>query len=92
MEHRKEPGAAHQALMSELRGVVGKFDAQGMPGVERIAILAQLIGQEICDLPRGLPFGPAEILQSVAANIEQGNRVAAGKGTGNGLLGFGGRV
>ena len=45
MEHRKEPGAAHQALMSELRGVVGKFDAQGMPGVERIAILAQLIGQ-----------------------------------------------
>lgn len=87
MQHRKEPGAAHQALMTELRGVVGRFDAQGMPGVERIAILAQLIGQEIHDLP----FGPAEILQSVAANIEQGNRVAAGKGTGNGLLGFGGR-
>lgn len=89
MQHRKEPGAAHQALMTELRGVVGRFDAQGMPGVERIAILAQLIGQEIHDLPPG-PFGAAEILHSVAANIEQGNRTASG-GTGSGLLGFGGR-
>lgn len=91
MQHRKEPGAAHQALMTELRGVVGRFDAQGMPGVERIAILAQLIGQEIHDLPAGLPFGPGEILHSVAANIEQGNRTASG-GNASGLLGFGGRV
>lgn len=90
MQHRKEPGAAHQAFMAELRGVVGRFDANGMPGIERIAILAQLIGQEIHDLPAGLPFGPGEILHSVAANIEQGNRMAAG-GTANGLLGFGGR-
>lgn len=90
MQHCKEPGAAHQALMAELHGVVGRFDAQGMPGVERIAILAQLIGQEICHLPKSVPYGPAEILHSVAANIEQGNRTAAG-GNANGLLGFGGR-
>lgn len=90
MQHRKEPGAAHQAFMAELRGTIGRFDAQGMPGVERIAILAQLIGQEIHDLPKGLPFGPGEILHSVAANIEQGNRTAAG-GDASGLLGLGGR-
>lgn len=90
MHYRKQPGAAHQAFMTELRGVVGRFDANGMPGIERIAILAQLIGQEIHDLPAGLPFGPAEILHAVAANIEQGNRTASG-GTASGLLGFGGR-
>jgi len=88
MQHRKEPRAAHQALMTELRGVVARFDAQGVPGVERIAVLAQLIGQEIHDLPPGLPFGAGEILHSVAANIEQGNRTASG-GNPSGLLGFG---
>jgi hypothetical protein len=91
MQHRKEPGAAHQSLMRGLRAVVEQHGANGMPGVERIAVLAQLIGQEIHDLPRGLPFGPAEILQSVAANIEAGNRKAAG-GSETGLLGFGART
>lgn len=91
MQHQKEPGAAHQAFMAEMRGVVGRFDANGMPSVERIAILAQLIGQEIADLPKGVPYGPAELLHAVAANIEMGNRTAAG-GTASGLLGFGGRA
>jgi len=85
MHHSKEPGAAHQALMSEMRGVCGRFDAAGMPGIERIAILAQLIGQEICDLPKNVPYSGAEILQSVSANIVQGNR-AAGGGAASGLL------
>lgn len=78
MPHRKEPGAAHQAFMTELHGLCGRFDAGGMLGIERIAILAQLIGQEICDLPKGTPYGSAEILHAVAANIAQGNRTAAG--------------
>lgn len=90
MQHQREPGAAHQALMAELRGVIGRFDLEGMPAVERIAILAQLIGQEIADLPKSVPYGPAELLHAVAANIEMGNRTAAG-GVQSGLLGFGGR-
>lgn len=89
MQHRKEPGAAHQSLMANLRGVVEQHAAQGMPGVERIAVLAQLIGHEIAGLPEGLPSGPSEILQSVAANIGAGNRVALGKSDASGLLGFG---
>lgn len=89
MQHRKEPGEAHAALMRELHGVVDKFDAQGMAGIERIAILGQLIGQEIARLPKGTPYGPQELLASVAANIEAGNRVGMGKAAGNGgLLGF----
>lgn len=89
MHHSKDPGAAHQAFMAELRGTCGRFDIQGMPGIERIAILAQLIGQEIHDLPAGLPYGAPQILHSVAANIAQGNCMASG-GTATGLLGFGG--
>lgn len=91
MNHRKEPGDAHQSFLRNLRGVVEQHDAQGMPGIERIAILAQLIGQEIADLPKGTPYGPQELLASVAANIEAGNRVASGKTqSSSGLTGFGG--
>lgn len=80
MQHRKEPGAAHQALITELGGVAQRFAAGGMPGIERIAVMAQLIGQEIADLPADVPYSSAEILRSVAANIEQGNKVAARAG------------
>lgn len=90
MDHRKEPGEAHAALMRELHAVVDKFDANGMAGIERIAILGQLIGQEIARLPKDTPYGPNELLASVAANIEAGNRVGMGKAQGSGgLLGFG---
>ena len=78
MFNRKEPGAAHNALITELRGVSTKFADAGMPGIERIAVLAQLIGQEIADLPGSTLYGPTEILRSVAANIEAGNRQASG--------------
>lgn len=92
MEHRKEPGEAHAALMRELHGVVDRFGDNGMPGIERIAILGQLIGQEIAALPKDTPYGPNELLASVAANIEAGNRVGTGKSSGSngsGLLGLG---
>ncbi len=90
MEHRKEPGEAHAALMRELHEVVDRFDTNGMPGIERIAILGQLIGQEIARLPKNTPYGPQELLASVAANIEAGNRVGMGKASsnGSGLVGF----
>lgn len=77
MPHRKEPGAAHQALIAELGGVSNRFGAAGMPGIERIAVLAQLIGQHIADLPADVPFTGVDVLRSVAANIEVGNRMAA---------------
>lgn len=91
MSYRKEPGAAHHALMTDLRGVVDRFDAQGMPGVERIAVLAQLIGAEIHRLPKDVPYGPDELLASVAGNITAGNEAARGRApTNGGLLGLGG--
>lgn len=76
MKHHKEPGAAHHALANDLSGVVQRFDAQGMPAVERIAVLAQVIGRQITLVEPGL-FTPAELLQSIAANIAAGNQAAA---------------
>lgn len=79
MQHRKEPGAAHHALMTELNGVVKRFDDNGMPVVERIAVLAQVIGRQILLVEPGA-YTPAELLQSVAANITAGNQAAQGSG------------
>lgn len=90
MDHRKEPSEAHAALMTELHALADRFGQNGMPGVERIAVLSQFIGQEIARLPKDVPYGPQELLASVAANIEAGNRVASGKTQANGrLVGFG---
>lgn len=75
MQHHKQPAEAHHALMTEINGVVQKFDANGMPALERIAVLAQVIGRQILLVEPGL-FTPAELLQSVAANIAAGNEAA----------------
>lgn len=76
MQHRKDPGESHHALMRDLAGIAARYDAQGMPGVERIAVLAQFIGREIAALPKDVPYGPQELLVSVARNIEAGNRAS----------------
>lgn len=75
MQHRKEPGEAHHNLMKALNGVLLQYDANGMPAVERIAVLAQIIGRQILLVEQGA-YTPAELLQSVAANIEAGNKVS----------------
>lgn len=76
MEHRKEPGAAHHALMTDLNGVLQRYDANGMPPVERIAVLAQVIGRQILLVEQGA-FTPADLLHAIAANIAAGNQAVA---------------
>ena len=68
----KEPGAAHHALLAELQGVLGRYDLQGVPVVERIAVLAQAIGAEIRKVPSG-QYSANELLYSVSLNIAAGN-------------------
>lgn len=74
MAHNKEPVPAHHAFLRELQGVSAKFATNGMPGIERIAVMAQAIGAEIKTLPKDVPFTAQELLYSVARNIEQGNK------------------
>lgn len=76
MQHEKTPGAAHHALLTDLNGVLKRYDDNGMPAVERIAVLAQAIGRQILLVEPGL-FTPAELLQAVAANITAGNQAAS---------------
>ena len=74
---KAEPGRAHQALMTELHGVVDRFALNGMPAVERIAILAQLIGQEAVQI-NDTTISAADLLSAVAFNIQSGNQTAVG--------------
>lgn len=73
----RDPGPGHQALMAELHGVCDRFETNGIPPIEQIAIVAQLIGQKISGLdPKVYDSGP--VLQSVIQNIVVGNDQAAG--------------
>lgn len=76
MEHRKEPTVAHQALMNDLNGVLERFDNDGMPVVERIAVLGQIIGKQILLVEPGA-FSVSDLLTSVAGNIAAGNAEAS---------------
>ena len=72
MAYIEQPGAAHHALLAEVQGVLGRYALQGMPAVERIAVLAQAIGAEVRQLPGGT-YTANEIMYSVALNIAAGN-------------------
>lgn len=92
MGKTQEPSRAHQAFMQDMRAVVERYDGQGMPAVEQMAVVAQLVGQIVSDIPEG-QFSTAEISAAIAGNIEAGNAEAA-KGRvlpglpGAGLIGF----
>lgn len=66
--------AAHFALMTDFAEVLARY--QSMPVIERIAVLASLVGSEILDCPKA-EYSSAEILQVVALNIAGGNQGAA---------------
>lgn len=72
--HARAPGMAHQALVDRAHALLGEF--AGMPKIEQIAMLGQVIGHLIAELPNG-SYGPSEVLQAVAANIAQGNQQTA---------------
>ncbi len=74
----RQPGPGHQAIMRELHGVCDRFETNGIPPVEQIAMLAQLIGQKISGLDPAV-YDSATVLQSVLLNIVSGNEQASGK-------------
>lgn len=72
--HAKSPGMAHQALVDRVHATLGDF--AGLPKIEQIAMLGQVIGHLIAELPAN-SYGPGEVLQAVAANIASGNQQTA---------------
>jgi hypothetical protein len=87
MGHTKEPGEQHHKLLTELKGVCGRYGLQGVTDAEQVAILAQLIGRKIHDLDER-QYDTGEIMQAVSRNIVQGNNAAGG---GPALIGMGGK-
>ena len=72
--HAKTPDLAHHALVNEVHAVVGRF--AGMPVLERVAMLSQVIGHLVAEVP-DRAYSSAEIMQAVALNIASGNRQTA---------------
>lgn len=86
---RITPHAAHHALMQELGGVCDRFEADGLPRVEQIAVLAQLIGSHIHFLPANSGYTPQMLLEFVARNMHLGNQHASGGDIMAGMVGHG---
>jgi hypothetical protein len=73
MAHTREPGPGHHLLMADLHGVLDKYEQTGIPAVEQIALLGQIIGQKCAELdPKA--YDTPELLRTVALNITAGNR------------------
>lgn len=63
-------GPGHQKFMSDLCALNARYEGNGIPKLEQIALMAQ----------RDSGFTTQELLQSVAGNIATGNRERAGGG------------
>lgn len=76
----REPNEGHQRLMADMHRICDQAEANGIPRIEQIAMLAQLIGQHIHHLPPTAGYTPQSLLQSVMLNIHKGNQTASGAG------------
>lgn len=72
--HARQPGVAHQVLVDRAHALLGEFS--GMPKIEQIAILSQIIGHLVAELPAG-SYGTGEVMQAVSLNIVAGNQQTA---------------
>lgn len=71
----RNPNQGHQLFMRDMHAVCDRFEAQGIPPIEQIAILSQLIGQKCTDLS-ALAYDSAEVMRCVALGIQAGNSQA----------------
>lgn len=76
--HRSEPHAGHQKCFDDIRKRLGQAELMGIPKIELIALLAQIIGRQIAELD-GKAFTVSEIMQAVALNIASGNQDEAAR-------------
>lgn len=74
MAHTKTPDGVHHALSQDVHGILGRY--AGMPKIEQVAILAQVIGHVITEMPDN-SYGTGEVMQCVAMNIASGNASSA---------------
>lgn len=74
---------AHHAFIRQLDETADKFRGHLAPD-ERLAIVAQFLGQLIYELPDH--YDPQSVMVSVGKNMEAGNKGAADRGKRPGLL------
>lgn len=69
--HTAAPTPAHQALVDQLHAVFDRFP--GMPQIEKIAMVGQVVGHLIAELPAEAGYSPAAVMQALSLNIASGN-------------------
>jgi hypothetical protein len=74
--HSRQPNAGHHQLVMELNGTLDKFELRGIPKVEQVALLAQIVGRLICECD-GRQYTSGELMACVAMNIASGNKAAS---------------
>ena len=77
---QRQPNEGHHRLMQELHRVCDVAEGNGIPKIEQIALLAQLIGQHIHHLPPSAGYTAPDIMEAVARNMHVGNQTASGAG------------
>lgn len=70
-------GPGHQRFMNEMHGLLDRYETQGIPPIEQIALLAQIIGRKTSGLSP-IIYDSASVMQAVVLNIIEGNQGAAG--------------
>lgn len=73
--NRAEPNGAHHALMQDLDGMVSRYAM--MPAIERVAVVAQFLGQLVAEVPA--EYSPQSVMQAVSHNLMAGNEAGAAK-------------
>jgi len=69
------PTPAHQALVDQMHGVLDRFPS--IPAVERLALLGQVVGHVIAELPADAGYSPQAVMHAISLNIASGNEQAA---------------
>jgi len=71
----RQPGPGHQLFMEQARGLCARFEANGIPPIEQIALLGQLIGGLISDLDPKF-YTTLPVLEALMQNVVVGNEEA----------------
>lgn len=70
-----QPTRAHQALVDQLHAALDRFP--GMPQIEKIAMLGQVVGHAIAELPTEAGYSPQAVMHALSLNIASGNDTTA---------------
>jgi len=74
-----QSGPGHHLFVQEVRGLCSRFETNGIPPIEQIALLGQIIGGLISELDPAL-YSTVPVLHALMENVVAGNDAAGQSG------------